>query len=120
MRQRAAVYKGLGGFGTLGLEIVLSILFGLFGGSYLDGRFGTEPVLMWIGFGLGVGTAIRAIQRALSLMRRETAREERAEGNPVPAFLSEKERDDRKRDLAWEEDARKARDRDDGDGSNEH
>ena len=109
MKTQIAVYKGLGGYGTLGLEMVLSVLFGLFGGRWLDGRFGTEPWLMWIGFALGIGAAIRAIQRALILMKRETAREEKAEGNPDPVYQTETEREARGKDKAWEEDAQKAR-----------
>ncbi len=109
MKTQIAVYKGLGGYGTLGLEMVLSVLFGLFGGRWLDGRFGTTPWLMWIGFGVGIAAAIRAIQRALILMKRETAREEKAEGNPEPVYVSEGEREARDKDKAWEEDAQKAR-----------
>lgn len=92
MKTRLAVYKGLGGFGTLGLEIVLSILFGLFGGRWLDGRFGTEPWLMWICFGLGLVASVNAILRALKAMRAEAAREEAAEGNPAPLYETDADR----------------------------
>lgn len=109
MKQQIAVYKGLGGYGTLGLEIVLSILAGLFGGRWLDGKFDTAPWLMWIGFGLGVGAGIRAVQRMVRLMKSETAREEKAEGNPEPTYLTENERSAIDKDKAWEEDAAKAR-----------
>jgi hypothetical protein len=104
-----AVYKGLGGYGTLGLEIVLSLLFGLFGGSWLDGKLDTEPVLTWVGFAFGVGAAVRSIQRALTMMKRETEREEREEGNPEPVFPSERDRETERRERVWEDDARKAR-----------
>lgn len=92
MKRPLAMYKGLGGVGTLGLEIVLSILLGLFGGRWLDGRFATAPWLMWIGFAFGVAMSVRAVQRALSMMRTEAAREEREEGNPAPTYESESDR----------------------------
>lgn len=109
LKTRVAVYKGLGGYGTLGLEMVLSVMIGLFGGRWLDGRFGTDPWLMWIGFGFGIGAAVRAIQRALVLMRREAAREEKLEGNPEPLYVTDRERGERSKDKAWQEDAAKAR-----------
>lgn len=96
IKQRMAMYKGLGGFGTLGLEIVLSILIGLFGGSWLDGRLGTEPYLMWGGLAFGVATSVRAVQRALGLMKREAEREEREQGNPEPLYETEAEREARR------------------------
>jgi ATP synthase protein I len=111
MKQRMAVYKGLGGYGTLGLEIVLSLLFGLFGGSWLDGKFGTEPVLLWVGFALGVGAGVRSIQRALAMMKRETEREEREEGNPEPMFPAEHDREAERRERVWDEEARRAQHR---------
>ena len=90
--QRLAMYRGLGGYGTLGLEIVASILLGLFGGRWLDRRFDTEPWLMWIGFAFGIVMAVRAVQRALQMMRRETEREEREQGNPAPVFETDADR----------------------------
>jgi ATP synthase protein I len=111
MKQRMAVYKGLGGYGTLGLEIVLSLLVGLFGGSWLDGKFGTDPILTWVGFAFGIGAAVRSIQRAMAMMKRETEREEREEGNPEPVFPSERDRETERRERVWEDDARKARNR---------
>ena len=49
---------------TVGLELVLSILFGLLGGRWLDGRLGTEPWLMLLGFIVGLATAVRFLLRA--------------------------------------------------------
>lgn len=92
MRYDKDVYRGLGGYGTLGLEIVLSILLGLFGGRWLDDRFGTGPWLGWVGFAFGVGAAVRAVQNAVRRMRIETAREEKEQGNPAPLWESDAER----------------------------
>jgi ATP synthase protein I len=79
-------WKGVGSFGTIGLEIVLGIVLGFFLGRWLDGKFGTAPYLSVAGFFLGVVTAVRAIIRAWKDMQRETAREEREQGNPAPLF----------------------------------
>jgi hypothetical protein len=98
IRRRIEVYKGLGGAGTLGLEIVLSVLLGFFGGRWLDGRLGTEPYLAWLGFGLGVAAGARGLMRVMKVMRAEAAREEREEGNPAPLYETEVDRKARMRE----------------------
>ena len=79
-------WKGVGSFGTVGLEIVLAIVLGLFGGRWLDTKFDTAPYLAVVGFFFGVVTAVKAIHRTTKEMQREAAREEREEGNPAPLF----------------------------------
>jgi hypothetical protein len=79
-------WKGVGSFGTVGLEIVLSIVLGLFGGRWLDTKFDTAPYLAVVGFFFGVAAAVKAIVRTTKEMQREAAREEREEGNPAPLF----------------------------------
>ncbi len=109
MRYDKGALRGLGGYGTLGLEIVLSILLGLFGGRWLDGRFGTEPWLSVVGFFFGAAAAVRAIQRVVRDMRRETEREEREQGNPRPLWESPSDRaarlEERRRRRALDEQA---------------
>jgi ATP synthase protein I len=88
-------WRGLGDFGTIGLEIALSIAFGFFGGRWLDGKFGTEPYLAGIGFFFGVAAAIRAVMRAHGQMQKLAEREEREQGNPKPIYdARDDERDD--------------------------
>lgn len=70
-------WKSLGTYGTLGMEIVLSIAVGLFGGQWLDKRFGTHGWLMWIGFAYGLAAAGRAIYRAVRNSNREAEEAER-------------------------------------------
>lgn len=79
-------YKALGGFGTLGIEIVLCILFGVFGGRWIDGKLDTEPVFIILGFVFGLGAAGKALLRTLKEMKEVTAKEEREQGNPSPQF----------------------------------
>ena len=76
--------KAAGSYGTIGLEVVLCMLAGLFLGQWLDGRFGTSPWLAVIGFFFGLAAAGNAIWRGWRDMQAETAREEREHGNPEP------------------------------------
>jgi ATP synthase protein I len=85
-------YKAVGSWSTLGLEIVLSLIFGFFGGRWLDGKLGTDPWLSVVGFLFGCGAATTAILRTLKEMKAVTAREEREQGNPAPRY--EKPEDD--------------------------
>jgi ATP synthase protein I len=64
-------WKGLGGPGTVGLEVVLGIAVGLFGGAWLDKSFGTGPWLTLIGLGYGLAAAGRSLYRALKRAKRE-------------------------------------------------
>jgi hypothetical protein len=77
-------YKALGDFGTLGLEIVLCIVVGVFGGRWIDGKLDTAPVFMALGFFFGLGAAGKALLRTVKEMKEVTAREEREQGNPTP------------------------------------
>lgn len=86
-------YKAVGSWGTLGLEIVLSVMFGFFGGRWLDGQFGTEPVLGVLGFFFGCGAAVKSIMRTMAEMKAITAREEKEKGNPAPAWEKPSERE---------------------------
>jgi F0F1-type ATP synthase assembly protein I len=77
-------YKALGSYGTLGLEIALSILFGAYGGYWLDGKLHTAPWLLGIGFFFGCGAAVKAILRNMAEMKRDAEKEEKEQGNPAP------------------------------------
>ena len=57
-------WKGVGSYGTVGLEVVLSVVVGLFGGSWLDKRLDTGPWLTIVGGVYGVAAAARALYRA--------------------------------------------------------
>lgn len=102
-------WRGVGSFGTIGLEIVLCIAFGFFGGRWLDDKFGTGPYLSLLGFVFGLAAAIKGVMRAHGEMQREAAREEREQGNPRPLYDA---RDDERRDGLTERE--KVRDADGG------
>src|SRR5262245_46263217 len=83
--------KGLGDYGTVGLELVLSILFGFFGGRWLDGKLGTNGWLAVIGFVLGTIAGFRALYRAAVKMRKETEAEDERERRARPGDTGDSE-----------------------------
>ena len=87
-------YRAVGSYGTLGIEIVLSVLLGSYAGYWLDQKFNTAPVLLALGFFFGLGAAGKAIHRTWKEMQKATAREEREQGNPAPQFESKTDRPD--------------------------
>lgn len=87
-RPKVDEWRGVGSFGTLGLEIVLCIAFGFFGGRWLDGRFDTAPYLAGLGFVFGLAAAIKGVMRAHAEMQALAAKEEREQGNPLPRYDS--------------------------------
>jgi hypothetical protein len=119
-------YRAVGSWGTLGLEIVLSVLIGFFGGRWIDGRFGTAPWVSIVGFFFGCAAAGKALHRTWTEMSKVTAREEREQGNPLPMFASRAERESdekrardekREHDDAREREANEHREGDDDDAS---
>ena len=86
-------YRAVGSWGTLGLEIVLSVMIGFFGGRWLDARFGVRPWLSLLGFFFGCAAAGKAIHRTWAEMQSVTVREEREKGNPSPAYERAKDRE---------------------------
>lgn len=79
-------WKAQGSHGTLGLEIVLSIVFGGWLGRTIGLRLGSEDTGMVVGGCFGLAAAVRAVMRAVSQMKREADEEERREGNPLPQY----------------------------------
>jgi F0F1-type ATP synthase assembly protein I len=102
----SAQWKAAGSYGTIGLELVLCLMIGLFGGRWLDGKWGTEPWLTVVGFCFGLAAGAKAIHRGWKEMQAVTAQEEREEGNPQPRYdpdegKGDKDDEDReRRDIA--------------------
>jgi ATP synthase protein I len=61
--------KELAYFGSLGLQVALSIFIGYGIGRYLDTRLGTHPWLTVVFFLLGVAAAIRNLGLAIRKLR---------------------------------------------------
>jgi ATP synthase protein I len=70
-------WKGLGSYGTVGLELALSVIVGLLFGQWLDKKLGTAPWLMLIGLAYGIAAGVRALYRALQRANREADEIER-------------------------------------------
>ena len=90
-------YKTLGNYGTLGIEIVLCLALGFFGGRWLDGKLETAPYLSVLGFFFGAGAAVKAIHRAWKDMQKIAEKEEREQGNPAPLFDPTEKKEDEDR-----------------------
>jgi ATP synthase protein I len=86
-------WKGYGGYATVGLELALSVLFGLFVGSWLDKKLGTG-FLTWIGLGFGIAAGYRTLWQAL---RRANAEARRIEEHEREARKQFDEKSDDKR-----------------------
>lgn len=54
----------------MGWAVVLSIVMGLLGGIWLDGRFGTAPLLTVVGLVLGLALAWSVVRNLLAETRR--------------------------------------------------
>jgi len=72
-------WKGLGRHGTVGLELVLSVLAGGFIGQLLDERLGTGGWLTLLGVAYGVAAGVRALYRAAQRATREAEEFDRRE-----------------------------------------
>ncbi len=48
-------------FGAIGIEMVLAICVGYFGGRWLDGRLSTDPYLAYVGLALGLIAAFKSL-----------------------------------------------------------
>lgn len=87
-------WKGLGGPGTLGIEIVLSVAVGLLGGAWLDKKFGASPWFTLIGLAYGLAAAARAVYRALKQANQEIAELDRKEREQRKKFDDARPPDD--------------------------
>ena len=79
-----STWKGIGRYGTVGFDLILSMAIGFFGGRWLDSHyFGSKGWVTVIGATLGIAAGFRNLFRAAKMLERETEREDR-EGTGVP------------------------------------
>ena len=55
--------RQLGRLSTIGIEIALSVVVGLVGGRWLDGKLNTDPFLTVLGMVLGVAAGFWSLYR---------------------------------------------------------
>ena len=63
-KETGQTIRELGYFASLGLSVALAIFMGLALGLWLDKKFGTDPVLMFVGLALGIAAGFTNIIRA--------------------------------------------------------
>ena len=72
-------WKGVGRYGTVGLEFAVSVLLGLWLGHWLDQRYHAHGILTLVGLAYGFAAGARLVWRALKRANREAEAEEQAE-----------------------------------------
>ena len=85
-------WKGLGTYGTVGLEFAISILFGLFVGQWLDKKLGTHFIAL-VGAGFGLAAGVRAVWRATRQATRDLEQMDREEREARKKFDDEDDHD---------------------------
>jgi ATP synthase protein I len=85
-------WKGIGKYSTVGLDLALSILVGLFGGRWLDGKLGTGHWLTIVGLCFGIATGARFVWRALQAANREAEEQEREDRRARNEFHEDEDR----------------------------
>ncbi len=61
---KGKTFRELGYFASLGISVALAIVIGLALGYWLDNIFGTKPILLLLGLGLGIAAGFSNIIRA--------------------------------------------------------
>jgi F0F1-type ATP synthase assembly protein I len=85
MRKSPRPWKEYGRYGSVGIELVLSIVLGYWAGHWLDGKVGGGHGWLTIaGSLLGVYAGFRALFAAAAYMERDIARAERRERGEDP------------------------------------
>jgi len=79
-------WKGAGRYGTVGLELAVSVLFGLWLGRWLDQRYHTHGILTLIGLAYGFAAGARFVWRALKSANREAEAAEEADRDARKKF----------------------------------
>ncbi len=85
-------WKGLGTYGTVGLELALSVIVGLLAGQWLDKKLGTAPWLMIIGLAYGIAAGTRALYRALQRANKEAEALDRQQAEARKKYDDEHQR----------------------------
>ena len=77
-------WKQYGRYGSLGIELILSMAVGYYAGRWIDTKAGTAPWIALVGFLVGVYAGFRQIFRAAKRMTAEAEREEKGETGREP------------------------------------
>jgi len=72
-------WKGVGRYGTVGLEFAASVLFGLWLGQWADKKYGTHGIFTLVGLAYGFAAGARFVWRALKSANRDAEAQEEAD-----------------------------------------
>lgn len=86
--------KSVGRYGSLGLELLLSMAVGYYGGAWLDKKLGTRWLAL-VGFLVGCYAGFRTLFRAAKQMTRDIEREEKLERGEDPWREDAKDEDEK-------------------------
>lgn len=86
-------WKGYGRYGSIGLELVLSVLVGFGLGYWLDRQLETAW-LKWVGLGFGVVTGYRSVWLALKRANRDAREAEQRQRNARKKYNDDIDRND--------------------------
>ena len=80
-QDRRTLFRELGKYSALGLELAISVILGLAIGYYLDKWLGTGPwmTVIWLGFGFAAG--VRSLYRAALRSEKDLEKGEEDKGN---------------------------------------
>lgn len=80
-QDRRTLFRELGRYSALGLEMAISVILGLAIGYYLDKWLGTGPwmTVIWLGFGFAAG--VRSLYRAALRSEKDLEKDEEDKGN---------------------------------------
>ncbi len=85
--------KALGRYGSLGLELLIAMAVGYYGGGWLDKKLGTHWIAA-VGFLLGCYAGFRAMFKAAQRMQRDIENDEKLARGEDPWAPKPKEDDD--------------------------
>lgn len=63
-KETGKTIRELGYFASLGMSVAFAVFIGLFIGIWLDKKFGTDPVIMFVGLAVGIAAGFNNIIRA--------------------------------------------------------
>jgi ATP synthase protein I len=87
-------WKAVGRYGTVGIELVLSLVIGYAAGHWADGKLGTNGWLTVAGVVVGLYAGFRAIFKAAKSAQREMERIDREEAEERRRYLERASRGD--------------------------
>jgi F0F1-type ATP synthase assembly protein I len=82
-------WKKAGSYSTVGLELSLSILLGLYFGQWLDEKYDLSPWMTLFWSTAGVAAGIRSLYRALQRANREAEAEQKAEEEAAQKYFDD-------------------------------